>query len=101
MKFIALFLLLLVVFVVSITLGANNDYVVTFNYLLGQVDCRLSTLLAILFGSGFMIGWLLTGIFYLKTQVRLKVTRRNLNKLQKKYDDIMSEQQKSQLINKL
>ncbi len=36
MKYLLIFLLVLAIFVVSITLGAQNDQQVTFNYLLAQ-----------------------------------------------------------------
>ncbi|HDL5703804.1 TPA: DUF1049 domain-containing protein, partial [Mannheimia haemolytica] len=37
-----------------------------FNYIFAQSELRLSTLVAILFGLGLILGWLVTGIFYLK-----------------------------------
>ncbi|EIS60797.1 inner membrane protein yciS, partial [Yersinia pestis PY-64] len=48
MKYLLIFLLVLVVFVISVTLGANNDQLVAFNYLLAQGEYQLSTLLATL-----------------------------------------------------
>ncbi|HDL5373015.1 TPA: DUF1049 domain-containing protein, partial [Mannheimia haemolytica] len=44
----------------------NNDQLITFNYIFAQSELRLSTLVAILFGLGLILGWLVTGIFYLK-----------------------------------
>ncbi|HDL5263209.1 TPA: DUF1049 domain-containing protein, partial [Mannheimia haemolytica] len=49
-----------------VTIGANNDQLITFNYIFAQSELRLSTLVAILFGLGLILGWLVTGIFYLK-----------------------------------
>ncbi|HDL3931326.1 TPA: DUF1049 domain-containing protein, partial [Mannheimia haemolytica] len=43
-----------------------NDQLITFNYIFAQSELRLSTLVAILFGLGLILGWLVTGIFYLK-----------------------------------
>ncbi|NUA42514.1 Inner membrane protein YciS [Dickeya solani] len=42
MKYMLIFFLVLAVFIVSITLGAHNDQVITFNYLLaqGNTGCR-------------------------------------------------------------
>lgn len=87
MKLVGLLLVILLIFVISITLGANNDQVVTFNYLLAQTECRLSTLLAILLGSGFVLGWLITGLFYLRVRLKLTTTQRKLKKLLKQYDE--------------
>ncbi len=36
MKYLLIFLLVLAIFVISVTLGAQNDQQVTFNYLLAQ-----------------------------------------------------------------
>lgn len=101
MKFIIFFLLLIIIFAVSITLGANNDQSVIFNYLIDQTEFRLSTLLAILFGSGFVLGWLLTGIFFLRVKLKLVSVQRKLNKVQKMYDDEVSNRQKNELTHSL
>ena len=47
-KYFLIFLLVLAIFVISVTLGAQNDQVVTFNYLLAQGEFRISTLFAVL-----------------------------------------------------
>lgn len=52
MKYLLIFLLVLAIFVISVTLGAQNDQLVTFNYLLAQGEFRISTLLAVLFAGG-------------------------------------------------
>ena len=59
------------IFVISVTLGAHNDQVVNFNYLVAQGDYRVSTLLATLFGGGFVLGWIICGLFYLRTRIAL------------------------------
>lgn len=46
MKYLLIFLVVLVIFIISVTLGAHNDQVITFNYLLAQGQFRISTLLA-------------------------------------------------------
>ncbi|WP_294614939.1 LapA family protein [uncultured Gilliamella sp.] len=97
MKFVILFLFIAIIFAISIALGSANDQIVTFNYLLAKSELRLSVLLAILFGSGFLVGWILTGIFFIKLKLQHSSTKRKLNKLQKKYDEDMAEQQKINL----
>ena len=97
MKFILLFFVLIVIFVVAITFGANNDQNVVFNYLVAQSQFRLSSLLAMLFGIGFMLGWLLSGYFYFKEKLKLSSTMRKLKKLQKKYDEEIVTRQKEQV----
>ncbi|HDL5207515.1 TPA: DUF1049 domain-containing protein [Mannheimia haemolytica] len=58
--------MVIAVIIVAVTIGANNDQLITFNYIFAQSELRLSTLVAILFGLGLILGWLVTGIFYLK-----------------------------------
>lgn len=82
MKYLLIFLLVLVIFVVSVTLGAQNDQIVTFNYLVAQGEYRVSTLLAILFGSGFVLGWIVCGLFYLRTRIALGRAERKIKRLE-------------------
>ena len=67
-KYILSFIVVVAVILVGITIGANNDQLITFNYVVAQSELRLSTLVAILFGFGLILGWLITGIFYLKVK---------------------------------
>ncbi|MGL5727771.1 MAG: DUF1049 domain-containing protein, partial [Plesiomonas sp.] len=46
MKYLLGFLIALAVFIIGVTLGAQNETLVTFNYLLAQGEFRLSSLLA-------------------------------------------------------
>ncbi|AHG77568.1 DUF1049 domain-containing protein [Mannheimia varigena] len=69
-KYILGLLIVVSVVIVTITIGANNDQLITFNYIVAQSELRLSTLVAILFGLGLILGWLVTGIFYLKVKLQ-------------------------------
>ncbi|QIQ21201.1 LapA family protein [Zophobihabitans entericus] len=97
MKFVILFLFIIVLFAAAITLGANNDQTVTFNYLIAQSEFRLSTLLAIVLGTGFVLGWLITAVFYLRVRIKLTAVQRRLKKIQKQYDDEVASHRKTQL----
>jgi putative membrane protein len=81
-KYLLIFLLVLAIFVISVTLGAQNDQQVTFNYLLAQGEYRVSTLLAVLFAAGFVIGWLVCGVFWLKVRVSLARAERKIKRLE-------------------
>jgi putative membrane protein len=72
----------LAIFVISVTLGAQNDQLVTFNYLLAQGEYRVSSLLAVLFAAGFIIGWLVCGLFWLKVRVSLARAERKIKRLE-------------------
>lgn len=77
MKYILGLIIVLTVVIVGITIGANNDQLITFNYVIAQSEIRLSTLVAVLFGFGLILGWFLTGIFYLKLKLQnLALNRR-------------------------
>lgn len=76
MKYLLIFLLVLAIFVISVTLGAQNDQQVTFNYLLAQGEYRISTLLAVLFAAGVAIGWLICGLFWLRVRVSWRAERK-------------------------
>ncbi|EKK4719303.1 LapA family protein [Salmonella enterica] len=84
MKYLLIFLLVLAIFVISVTLGAQNDQQVTFNYLLAQGEYRISTLLAVLFAAGFAIGWLICGLLWLRVRVSLARAERKIKRLENK-----------------
>ena len=84
MKYLLIFLVVMAIFVISVTLGAHNDQVVTFNYLLAQGEFRISTLLASLFAVGFLLGWAICGLFWLRIRVALAHSQRKLKRLQQK-----------------
>ena len=69
-KYILAALVIITLAIVGITIGANNDQMITFNYAIAQSELRLSTLVAILFGFGLILGWLITGIFYLRLKLQ-------------------------------
>ena len=82
MKYLLIFLLVLAIFVISVTLGAQNDQQVSFNYLLAQGEFSISTLLASLFGAGFVLGWIICGLFWLRTRVSLANANRKIKRMQ-------------------
>lgn len=70
MKYILGIVIILAIALVAITIGVNNDQIITFNYLIAKSELRLSTLVAILFGFGLILGWIITGFFYLKVKLQ-------------------------------
>ncbi|MGN3437284.1 LapA family protein [Proteus penneri] len=85
MKKVLLFILVILVLaivVIAMTLGSNNDQVVTFNYLIAQGEYRISTLLAILFGVGFVLGWIVSSVFYLRVRLSLGRAKRKIKRLE-------------------
>ncbi|MBC8953774.1 LapA family protein [Xenorhabdus sp. PB62.4] len=82
MKYFLILLLALVVFVISVTLGSNNNHIVTFNYLIAKGDYSVSSLLAVLFAVGFVLGWGICGAFYLRACVSLRRAKRKIKRLE-------------------
>ncbi|WP_118986935.1 LapA family protein [Photorhabdus sp. CRCIA-P01] len=82
MKYFLILLLVLVIFVISMTLGSNNNQIVTFNYLIAKGNYSVSTLLAVLFASGFVLGWVICGLFYLRARLSLGRAERKIKRLE-------------------
>ncbi|MFS1563618.1 MAG: LapA family protein [Candidatus Arsenophonus phytopathogenicus] len=82
MKYFLILLLAVAIFIVSMTLGSSNNQIVTFNYLIAKGDYPISTLLAVLFAVGFLLGWLICGVFYAKALILLSNARRKIKRLE-------------------
>lgn len=80
MKYILSILITIAIIIVAITIGANNDQLITFNYVIAQTELRLSSLVAILFGLGLLLGWIITGIFYIKLKLQNIALNRRANR---------------------
>lgn len=72
--------LLIVLFLVTLALGSQNQEVVTFNYLLAQGEFHLSTLLGSVFVVGFVISWIIFGSLHLKSQLTVRKLKKQLAK---------------------
>ena len=79
-KYILGFIIILAIVLVAITVGANNDQIITFNYIVAQSQFQLSTLVAILFGLGLILGWFITGFFYLKLKIKNMALSRQIKR---------------------
>lgn len=79
-KYILGFVIIIAIVLVAITVGANNDQIITFNYIVAESQLQLSTLVAILFGFGLILGWLISGFFYLKLKFKNMVLARQVKR---------------------
>jgi len=70
-------------FLIALALGSQNQSVVTFNYLLAQGDFHLSTLLGVVFVSGFALSWVVFGSMHLKSQLQVVRLKKKLSKQSK------------------
>ncbi|MGO1297553.1 MAG: LapA family protein [Vibrio sp.] len=79
-------ILILVLFLVALAMGAQNQAVVTFNYLLAQGQFHLSTLLGSVFLVGFLLAWGMCYGFYFKSKVKIRKLNKQLKKHTAKND---------------
>lgn len=87
MKYILGFVMTVAILLVAVTIGANNDQLITFNYVVAKSEFRLSTLVAMLFGFGLVLGWGISGIFYLKVKLEHIALVRRVKRLSQKIDE--------------
>ncbi|EGF16928.1 hypothetical protein HMPREF9095_1057 [Haemophilus aegyptius ATCC 11116] len=69
-KYILGIVIFIAIVLVAITIGANNDQIITFNYIVAESQFQLSSLVAILFGLGLILGWLIAAFFYIKLKLK-------------------------------
>lgn len=55
MKLILSLLLAILIFLLALAIGAQNDQLVQVNYLIAQSELRLSSLMAVMFVSGVLV----------------------------------------------
>ncbi|MFB6434653.1 MAG: LapA family protein [Candidatus Malihini olakiniferum] len=91
MKYLLIFLMVLGIFIVSITFWSHNEQIVTINYLLAKGQYHVSTLLATLFVVGFVLGWVICGFFYLRLRILLGRVQRKIKRLEHQQSLIESE----------
>ncbi|ELB2961090.1 lipopolysaccharide assembly protein LapA domain-containing protein [Vibrio parahaemolyticus] len=70
----------LVLFLVALALGSQNQELVTFNYLLAKGEFHLSTLLGVVFVVGFAVAWVIFASIQLKTQLQVRRLKKKLKK---------------------
>ena len=70
-------------FLIALALGSQNQTTVNFNYLLAQGDFHLSSLLGVVFGSGFALAWLVFGNMHMRSQLKIHRLKKQLNKQSK------------------
>lgn len=83
-KYILAFILVVMIVLVAITFGVNNNQLITFNYMIAKSEMRISTLVAVIFGSGILFGWLISMIFYFKLKIKYLALARKQKNLSEK-----------------
>ena len=88
------YILGLIIVLAIILVGANNDQVITFNYIFAQSQFQLSTLVAILFGLGLILGWFITGFFYLKLKLKNIALNRQIKRQTQQINELTTSRDK-------
>ena len=70
-------------FLIALAVGSQNQTTVNFNYLLAQGDFHLSSLLGVVFVSGFGLAWLVFGNMHMRSQLKIHRLKKQLNKQSK------------------
>lgn len=84
MKFVIYLIIFIVITLLAIILGAENEQITEINYLLAKSEIRVSTLLALAILAGSIIASAFWLIYALNLRVRIVSLRRQLNKSLKK-----------------
>jgi len=81
-------ILLVIIFVVALALGSQNQEIVNFNYLIAQGQFSLAMLLGAGFGGGFVLGWFILAFLYLKTKLERNRLMKKVKKQQQEIDKL-------------
>ncbi len=81
MKGIVLLILAIVLIMIAVVVGFRNADVVTINYLVAQIDMRISSFMVVCIAVGFILGFVTILTKYLALKVRFRSMRRRLEKL--------------------
>ena len=81
MKGIVLLIIAIILIMLAVVVGFRNADVVTINYLIAQIDMRISSFMVICIGVGFVLGFGTILSKYLALKVRHKSLKRRLEKL--------------------
>lgn len=92
LKSLIILVCVIILFVIALAVGAENDQLVTVHYLISQSALRLSSVMATMFIIGFVVACLSLGYFYGKARLQLLRLRRQYRKQQRELEQIHSSQ---------
>ncbi|MGQ8363725.1 lipopolysaccharide assembly protein LapA domain-containing protein [Glaciecola sp. 1036] len=81
MRKILLSILVVLLILLAIVVGSRNTEIVTVNYLIAQIDMRLSTFMVVSLLIGFCIGFSTILTRYLSLKVKMGLLKRKLAKI--------------------
>lgn len=81
MKGVILLILAIILIMIAVVVGFRNADVVTINYLIAQIEMRISTFMVVCLIIGFFLGFTTILTKYLALKVRFASMKRRLEKL--------------------
>lgn len=81
MKGVILLILAIILIMIAVVVGFRNADVVTINYLIAQIEMRISTFMVVCLIIGFFLGFTTIITKYLALKVRFASMKRRLEKL--------------------
>lgn len=81
MKGVVLLILAIILIMIAVVVGFRNADVVTINYLIAQIEMRISTFMVVCLIIGFFLGFTTILTKYLALKVRFSSMKRRLEKL--------------------
>ena len=81
MKGIILLIIAIIIVMIAVLVGFQNSEVVTINYLIAQIDMRISMFMLVCITIGFFLGFITIVTKYLALKVRFAAMKRRLEKL--------------------
>jgi putative membrane protein len=81
MKGVILLILAIIFIMIAVVVGFRNSDVVTINYLIAQIDMKISTFMLVCIFIGFFLGFTTIITKYLALKVRFASMKRRLEKL--------------------
>jgi putative membrane protein len=81
MKGIILLIIAIILIMIAVLVGFQNSEIVTINYLIAQINMRISMFMLMCIGIGFFLGFSTILTKYLALNVRFATMKRRLEKL--------------------
>ena len=81
MKGVILLILAIILIMIAVVVGFRNADIVTINYLIAQIEMRISTFMVVCLIIGFFLGFTTILTKYLALKVRFASMKRRLEKL--------------------
>ncbi|WP_095499007.1 LapA family protein [Paraferrimonas haliotis] len=83
MKTLLVAVIVILLFLIALAFGAQNEQLVSINYFVAQGEFRLPVVLSVTFIAGFASCWLISIVFVVKLKLALRKATRLLHKQQK------------------